>query len=43
MSGATKFQTIRHHVLPIATPGILNMLYLSRAIGETAPLIILEH
>jgi phosphate transport system permease protein len=41
--GATKFQTIRHHVLPIATPGILTgvILSMSRAIGETAPLIMI--
>ncbi len=39
--GATKLQTIWHQVLPIATPGILTglILALSRAIGETAPLI----
>ena len=39
--GATKWQTIRHHVLPSALPGILTgvILALSRAIGETAPLI----
>ncbi len=41
--GATKWQTIRHHVLPVALPGILtgSILSLSRAIGETAPLIII--
>ena len=41
--GATKFQTIRHHVLPIAIPGILTgiILSMSRAIGETAPLIMI--
>jgi phosphate transport system permease protein len=41
--GATKWQTIRHHVLPNALPGILtgNILALSRAIGETAPLIMI--
>lgn len=40
--GATRWQTIRHHVLPAATPGILTgvILSLSRAIGETAPLIM---
>jgi phosphate transport system permease protein len=40
--GATKWQTIWHHVLPVAFPGILtgNILAMSRAIGETAPLII---
>jgi len=39
--GATQWQTIRHHVLPAAIPGILtgNILAASRAIGETAPLI----
>jgi phosphate transport system permease protein len=39
--GATKWQTIWHQVLPIAFPGILTglILALSRAIGETAPLI----
>lgn len=40
--GATPWQTIRHQVLPAATPGILTgvILAISRAIGETAPLII---
>ena len=39
--GATKWQTIWHQVLPVASPGILTgmILALSRAIGETAPLI----
>ena len=39
--GATRWQTIWHHVLPYAFPGILtgNILAASRAIGETAPLI----
>jgi phosphate transport system permease protein len=39
--GATKWQTIWYQVLPVATPGILTglILSLSRAIGETAPLI----
>ena len=39
--GATKWQTIRNHVLPYALSGILtgNILGASRAIGETAPLI----
>ncbi len=41
--GATRWQTIRHHVLPAAMPGILSgsILSLSRAAGETAPLIII--
>jgi phosphate transport system permease protein len=40
--GATKWEVIRSHVLPSATPGILTgtILALSRAIGETAPLLI---
>jgi phosphate transport system permease protein len=39
--GATKWQTIWHQVMPMALPGILTglILALSRAIGETAPLI----
>jgi phosphate transport system permease protein len=39
--GATKWQTIWHQVLPNALPGVLTglILALSRAIGETAPLI----
>lgn len=41
--GATKWQTIKRIVLPTATPGILTgvILALSRAIGETAPLIVI--
>jgi phosphate transport system permease protein len=41
--GATEWQTIQHQVLPSAVPGILTglILALSRAIGETAPLITL--
>ncbi len=39
--GATRWETIRHHLLPYAFPGILtgNILAASRAIGESAPLI----
>jgi phosphate transport system permease protein len=39
--GATKWQTVWFQVLPVALPGILTgmILALSRAIGETAPLI----
>jgi phosphate transport system permease protein len=39
--GATKGQVTRDHVLPAATPGILTgvIIGLSRALGETAPLI----
>lgn len=41
--GATQWQTIRQVVLPIALPGILtgSILALSRAIGETAPLVVI--
>ncbi len=41
--GATRWQTVWHHVLPQAFPGILTgtILALSRAIGETAPLIMI--
>ena len=41
--GATKWQTIWHHVLPNAIPGILTgaILAVSRAIGETAPLVVI--
>ena len=40
--GATKWQTIWSHVLPNAMPGILTgtILAISRAIGETAPLVV---
>lgn len=40
--GATKWQTVRSHILPIAVPGILTgtILAVARAIGETAPLIL---
>jgi phosphate transport system permease protein len=41
--GATKWQTITRVVLPNAIPGILtgSILALSRAIGETAPLVVI--
>ncbi|MEZ4769936.1 MAG: phosphate ABC transporter permease PstA [Caldilineales bacterium] len=40
--GATRWQTIWNHVLPNAVPGILTgvILAVSRAFGETAPLIV---
>lgn len=39
--GATKWQTVKWHILPYSTGGILTgiIIGLSRAIGETAPLI----
>jgi phosphate transport system permease protein len=41
--GATQWQTIWHHILPSALPGILtgSILAVSRAIGETAPLVVI--
>jgi len=40
--GATRWEVIRSHLLPMAIPGALTgtILALSRAIGETAPLIV---
>ena len=40
--GATRWQTVRSQVLPVAMPGILTgtILSIARAIGETAPLIL---
>jgi phosphate transport system permease protein len=40
--GATQWEVIRSHVLPYAAPGILTgtVLSLSRALGETAPLLM---
>jgi len=40
--GATRWEVIRSHVLPSAAPGILTgtILSLSRAVGETAPLLL---
>lgn len=41
--GATRWQATRDHVLPAAVPGIMTgtILALSRAIGETAPILFL--
>lgn len=40
--GATKWQVVRHHVLPAALPGILTgtILALATGLGETAPLLV---
>lgn len=40
--GATRWQVVRHVVLPMALPGMMtgSILAISRAIGETAPLIV---
>lgn len=41
--GASKMQTVFHHVLPLAMPGILtgSILGLASALGETAPLLLI--
>ncbi len=41
--GATRWETVWHHVLPNAISGIMTgtILSISRAIGETAPLIVI--
>jgi phosphate transport system permease protein len=41
--GATRWQVVRHQVLPLALPGIVSgaILAVSRALGETAPLIMI--
>lgn len=41
--GATRWQTIRSHVLPAALPGLMTgvILAVSRAIGEAAPLLMI--
>ena len=40
--GATKWQTIRHHILPYSASGVLTgtILSMSRAGGETAPILL---
>jgi phosphate transport system permease protein len=40
--GATRWETIRHHVVPAAGPGILTgtVVSLARAAGEAAPLLV---
>lgn len=41
--GASKMQSVMHHVLPLAMPGILTgtIIGLARALGETAPLLMI--
>jgi phosphate transport system permease protein len=41
--GASRVQTVTHHVLPLALPGMLTgaILGMARALGETAPLLMI--
>ena len=41
--GASKFQTVFHHVLPLALPGIMtgSIIGVAHALGETAPLLLI--
>ena len=41
--GASRVQTVFHHVLPLALPGILTgtIIGMARALGETAPLLMI--
>ncbi|MEL6955020.1 MAG: phosphate ABC transporter permease PstA [Pseudomonadota bacterium] len=41
--GASKTQTVLHHVLPLAAPGIMTgaIIGMARALGETAPLLLI--
>ncbi len=41
--GASPYQVVLHHVLPLAAPGVLTgiILGLARALGETAPLLLI--
>lgn len=41
--GASRWQVVRHHVIPYALPGMMTgaILALARAIGETAPLLMI--
>ena len=41
--GASRLQTIAHHVLPLAMPGILTgtIIGMAQALGETAPLLMI--
>ena len=41
--GASKMQTIAHHVLPLAMPGMLTgtIIGMAQALGESAPLLMI--
>ncbi len=41
--GASKMQTISHHILPLALPGMMTgaIIGMARALGETAPLLMI--
>jgi phosphate transport system permease protein len=41
--GASKIQTVFHHVLPVAMPGVLtgSIIGMAHALGETAPLLMI--
>ena len=41
--GATRWETIRYHVMPLAMPGVMTatILAISRAVGEAAPLLLI--
>jgi phosphate transport system permease protein len=41
--GASKLQTIFHHVIPLAMPGMLTgtIIGMAQALGETAPLLMI--
>ena len=41
--GASKLQTVTHHVLPLAMPGMLtgSIIGMAQALGETAPLLMI--
>ena len=41
--GASRMQTVTHHVLPLAMPGVLTgtIIGMARALGETAPLLMI--
>ncbi|HXK54812.1 MAG TPA: phosphate ABC transporter permease PstA [Hyphomicrobiales bacterium] len=41
--GASQLQVVMHHVLPLATPGVLtgSIIGMARALGETAPLLMI--